>query len=145
MRESIESYKKVAAILGEDRVFPMMFFLGIQPNTDLEQRLLEEGYLSSGYNPLNLTPNSIRKLLYNPAPLSKLIGKACLAAWNRSAGGRTGSRDPRPWSGTLKGSGADLHRPSEGYADRSLLRGVELNSGRDVLLTLEEILSSRKP
>src|SRR5438876_7825267 len=104
----------------------MMFFLGIQPNTDLEQRLLEEGYLSSGYNPLNLTPNSIRKLLYNPAPLSKLIGKACLAAWNRSAGGRTGSRDPRPWSG------ADLHRPSEGYADRSLLRVVELNSGRVV-------------
>src|SRR5205823_4728349 len=145
LRESIESYKKVAAILGEDRVFPMMFFLGIQPNTDLEQRLLEEGYLSSGYNPLNLTPNSIRKLLYNPAPLSKLIGKACLAAWNRSAGGRTGSRDPRPWSGATgkwarlgepgvggcktEGSGADLHRPSEGYADRSLLRGVELNSG----------------
>jgi len=30
------------------------------------------------------------------------------------------------------------------YADASLLRGVELNSGRDVLLTLEEILNSRK-
>jgi radical SAM superfamily enzyme YgiQ (UPF0313 family) len=130
LRESIESYKKVAAILGEDRVFPMMFFLGIQPNTDLEHRLLEEGYLSSGYNPLHLTPSSIRKLLYNPAPLSKLIGKACLAAWSRASGGRTGSRDPRT--------------RSDGYADRSLLRGVELNSGRDVLLTLEEILSSRK-
>src|SRR5438552_8966907 len=69
LRESIESYKKVAAILGEDRVFPMMFFLGIQPNTDLEHRLLEEGYLSSGYNPLMLSPSSIRTLLYNPAPL----------------------------------------------------------------------------
>jgi radical SAM superfamily enzyme YgiQ (UPF0313 family) len=151
LRESIESYKKVAAILGEDRVFPMMFFLGIQPNTDLEHRLLEEGYLSAGYNPLRLTPTSIRKLLYNPAPLNKLIGKACLAAWNRASGGRTGSRDPRAWSGALgkgarlgKESSPDLDRPTDGYADRSLLRGVELNSGRDVLLTLEEILSSRK-
>jgi radical SAM superfamily enzyme YgiQ (UPF0313 family) len=38
--QSVESYKTVAAILGEDRVFPLMFFLGIQPNTDLEHRLL---------------------------------------------------------------------------------------------------------
>src|SRR5207245_1348280 len=168
LRDSLESYKKVAPILGEDRVFPMMFCLGIQRNTDLEQRLLEEGYLSSGYNPLNLTPTSIRKLLYNPAPLSKLIGKACLAARNRSAGGRTGSRDPRPYGtrtrplgkepvsagsgragatesgvGGCKTEGSSVHpdREAEGYADRSLLRGVELNSGRDVLLTLEEILS----
>ncbi|HEV8243295.1 MAG TPA: radical SAM protein [Nitrospirales bacterium] len=131
LRDSIESYKKVVAILGEERVFPMMFFLGIQPNTDLEHRLLEEGYLTSGYNPLMLTPTSIRKLLYNPAPLSKLIGKACLAAWNRKKGARTGSRDPRPW-----GTGQ--------YADQNLLRGVELNSGRDVLLRLEEILNSSK-
>ena len=130
LTESIESYKKVAAILGENRVYPMMFFLGIQPNTALEGRLLEEGYLTAGYNPLRLTPTSIRKMLYNPAPLSKIIGKACLAAWNRASGDRTGSRDPRT-------------RPDE-YADSSLLRGVELNSGRDVLLTLEEILSSRK-
>ena len=59
--QSVESYKKVASILGEERVFPLMFFLGIQPNTDLEHRLLEEGYLSAGYNPLMLTPTSIRK------------------------------------------------------------------------------------
>lgn len=144
LRDSIESYKKVAAILGEERVFPMMFFLGIQPNTDLEHRLLEEGYLTSGYNPLMLTPTSIRKLLYNPAPLNKLIGKACLAAWNRKQGPRTGSRDPRPWSGALAGSSPALDRGSGTYADQNLLRGVELNSGRDVLLTLDEILNSRK-
>jgi hypothetical protein len=142
--DSVESYKKVAAILGEDRVFPMMFFLGIQPNTDLEHRLLEEGYLTTGYNPLRLTPSSIRKLLYNPAPLNKLIGKACLAAWNRKGGLRTGSRDPRPWSGTLAGSSPTLDNNPAEYADTTLLRGVELNSGRDVLLTLEEILHSRK-
>src|SRR3989442_10938723 len=48
-----------------------------------------------------LSPSSIRKLLYNPAPLNKLIGRACLAAWNRKRGHRTGSRDPRPWSGAI--------------------------------------------
>ena len=145
LMESIDSYKKVAAILGEERVFPMMFFLGIQPNTDLEHRLLEEGHLTAGYNPLRLTPTSIRKLLYNPAPLNKLIGKACLAAWNRKAGLRTGSRDPRPWSGVRAGSSPALDQATARYADANLLRGVELNSGREVLLTLEEILKTRKP
>ena len=106
--------------------------------------MLEEGYLSGGYNPLMLSPSSIRKLLYNPAPLNKLIGKACLAAWTRKKGPRTGSRDPRPWSGALAGSSPALDVRGSRYADSSLLRGVELNSGRDVLLTLEEILNSRK-
>jgi radical SAM superfamily enzyme YgiQ (UPF0313 family) len=133
--ESVESYKTVAAILGEERVFPLMFFLGIQPNTELEHRLLEEGYLSAGYNPLMLTPNSIRKLLYNPAPLNKLIAKACLAAWSK----KHGSHDPRPWSRALR-----PEVPSRAYADDNLIRGIEHNSGRQALLTLEEILRSRK-
>jgi hypothetical protein len=133
--ESVESYKKVAAILGEERVFPLMFFLGIQPNTDLEHRLLEEGYLSAGYNPLLLTPGSIKKLLYNPAPLNSIIAKACLAAWHK----KHGSQDPRPWSGALR-----TPPPSPGYADQSLIRGIEGNSGREALLTLEELLRSRK-
>lgn len=131
--QSVESYKTVASILGEERVFPLMFFLGIQPNTDLEHRLLEEGYLSAGYNPLMLTPTSIRKLLYNPAPLNKIIAKACLAAWHK----KEGSQDPRPWSGSLSAK-------PQAYADGSLIRGVEHNSGRQALLTLEEILRSRK-
>jgi radical SAM superfamily enzyme YgiQ (UPF0313 family) len=134
--QSVESYKKVAAILGEERVFPLMFFLGIQPNTDLEQRLLEEGYLSAGYNPLMLTPTSIRKLLYNPAPLNSFIAKACLMAWER----KDGSRDPRKWTGSL----SQTPKESGPYADQSLIRGIEGNSGRDALLSLEEILRSRK-
>ncbi len=133
--ESVESYKKVASILGEERVFPLMFFLGIQPNTDLEHRLLEEGYLSAGYNPLLLTPNSIKKLLYNPAPLNKIIAKACLAAWHQ----KHGSQDPRPWSGAIR-----AEQPSQNYADSNLMHGIEGNSGRYTLLTLEEILKSRK-
>jgi hypothetical protein len=135
--QSVESYKTVAAILGEDRVFPLMFFLGIQPNTDLEHRLLEEGYLSAGYNPLMLTPRSIRKLLYNPAPLNKIIAKACLAAWER----KSGSRDPRKWTGSLSQTASG----STKYADASLQRGIEGNSGRDALLSLEELLRSHRP
>ena len=134
--QSVESYKKVASILGEERVFPLMFFLGIQPNTDLEERLLEEGYLSAGYNPLMLTPTSIRKLLYNPAPLNSFIAKACLRAWER----KEGSRDPRKWTGSL----SQAPKESGSYADKNLIRGIEGNSGRDALLSLEEILRSRQ-
>jgi radical SAM superfamily enzyme YgiQ (UPF0313 family) len=134
--QSVESYKVVASILGEERVFPLMFFLGIQPNTDLEQRLLEEGYLSAGYNPLMLTPTSIKKLLYNPAPLNSFIAKACLRAWER----KDGSRDPRKWTGSL----SQAPKESGPYADKSLIRGIEGNSGRDALLSLEEILRSRR-
>lgn len=136
---SIESYKVVASILGEDRVFPLMFFLGIQPNTDLEQRLLSEGYLSQGYNPLSLTPWNIKKMLYNPAPLNKIIAKACLSAWNK----KHGSRDPRPWSGSLSQQSA-TQQHGHSYADDSLIKGIKENSGRDALLTLEQLLQSRK-
>jgi radical SAM superfamily enzyme YgiQ (UPF0313 family) len=134
--QSVESYKVVASILGEKRVFPLMFFLGIQPNTDLEHRLLEEGYLSTGYNPLMLTPTRIRKLLYNPAPLNKFIAKACLRAWER----KKGSQDPRTWTGSLSQSTSEFGP----YADQSLSRGIEGNSGRDALLSLGEILRSRR-
>ncbi len=138
--QSVESYKKVASILGEKRVFPLMFFLGIQPNTDLEHRLLEEGYLSAGYNPLMLTPTSIRKLLYNPAPLNNIIAKACLAAWER----KEGSRDPRRWTGSLSQTARGNGDTSDRYADGNLIRGIENNSGRDALLSLEAILKSRQ-
>ena len=120
-------------------MFPLMFFLGVQPNTDLEVRLLSEGYLSAGYNPLSLMPWNIKKMLYNPAPLNKLIAKACLMAWDK----KHGSRDPRKWSGSLNQSATQDH--GHQYADSSLSKGFATNSGRDALLTLEEILRSRKP
>ena len=136
--QSIESYKIVARILGEDRVFPLMFFLGIQPNTDLEERLLSEGYLSAGYNPLSLAPWNIKKMLYNPAPLNKFIAKACLAAWNK----KHGSQDPRKWSGSLSQSATQDY--GHQYADESLSKNLESNSGRDALLILEQILPLSK-
>ncbi len=127
--ESVESYKKIAAILGEDRVFPMLFFLGIQPHTGLENRLLKEGYLYQGYNPLSMTPWMIKKMIYNPPPLSQWIARACLRAWEKTA-----------WE-QASPSGHSVH---ELYADELLFRGVVENSGRQVLLNLEKELSTKK-
>lgn len=126
--ESVESYKKIAGVLGEDRVFPMLFFLGVQPHTGFEQRLIQEGYLSSGYNPLSLHPAAIKKMLYNPAPLSGLIARACLRAWDKSA-----------WE-QASPAGRSVR---EIYADESLFRGVVENAGRDVLINLEQDLLER--
>jgi radical SAM superfamily enzyme YgiQ (UPF0313 family) len=127
--ESVESYKKIAAILGEDRVFPMLFFLGIQPHTGLENRLLNEGYLYQGYNPLSMTPWMVKKMIYNPPPLSRWIARACLRAWENTA-----------WEQTSP-SGRSVH---ELYADESLFRGVVENSGRQSLLNLEQELRMKK-
>ena len=66
----------------------MIFFLGVQPHTGLEKRLIENGYLSNNYNPISLNPFSIKKLLYNPPPLDKLIARSCLDAWRD--GGESG-------------------------------------------------------
>jgi radical SAM superfamily enzyme YgiQ (UPF0313 family) len=128
LMESIESYKQIADILGADRVFPMLFFLGVQPHTGFERRLIQEGYLSSGYNPLSLNPKTIKKMLYNPPPLSNLIAKACLRAWNKTA-----------WE-YASPAGRSVH---ELYADESLFRGVVENAGREVLINLEQDLLSR--
>ena len=122
LRASVESYKKIVSILGEERVIPVLFFLGIQPHTDLETELIRSGYLKSGYNPLSLNPVTIKKMLYNPAPLNKMIAKACFSAWSRSR--REGSR------------------PSveEKYADRFLKQAVERNYGKAVFAALDRAL-----
>jgi radical SAM superfamily enzyme YgiQ (UPF0313 family) len=128
LRDSVESYKKIAAIMGEEQVFPMLFFLGVQPHTDFEQRLLQEGYLYQGYNPLSINPLAVRKMLYNPKPLSDLIAKACIAAWDKAAWREASER------GT---SVAQL------YADESMFRGVVEQSGKAVLMNLDQILQKR--
>jgi hypothetical protein len=128
LRDSVESYKKIAAIMGEAQVFPMLFFLGVQPHTDFEQRLLQEGYLYQGYNPLSINPLAVRKMLYNPKPLSNLIAKACIAAWDKAAWREASER------GT---SVAQL------YADESMFRGVVEQSGKAVLMNLDQILQKR--
>ena len=88
--ESIHSYKSIVKIMGREQVQCVIFFLGVQPHTGLEKRLIENGYLSNNYNPISLNLFSIRKLLYNPPPLDKVIARSCLDAWKD--GGESGER-----------------------------------------------------
>jgi radical SAM superfamily enzyme YgiQ (UPF0313 family) len=126
--ESVQSYKRIAAILGEDHVFPMLFFLGVQPHTGFEQRLLDNGYLHQGYNPLSLNPLTIKKLLYNPPPFSKLIAKACLNAWAAK-------------ENEIKQTQEVVHDLTGHYADTNLFAGVVKDSGRQVLVNIERELT----
>jgi radical SAM superfamily enzyme YgiQ (UPF0313 family) len=80
LRKTIEKVKELYALFGRDNVLPFIFFIGVQPNTPVEKLLLERGYLPQGYNPLTLNPFLIKKLLYNPKPLGRLIGRAYLEA-----------------------------------------------------------------
>jgi len=127
--ESIASYKKIVSILGESQVYPALFFLGIQPNTGLSERLIEEGYLPKNYDPLSMNPLMIKKLLYNPQPLGKIITKACLKAWKDKP---LTLRDPMKKSETST------------YADDSIANVFEGNTGRSALLNIEKELLSRK-
>lgn len=77
---TIDRIKELYRMFGRDNVLPFIFFIGIQPNTPVEKRLLSEGYLKPGYDPLTLNPFVIKKLLYNPDPLGKMIAQAYLEA-----------------------------------------------------------------
>ncbi len=88
--ESINSYNHIVQIMGRGQVQCVIFFLGVQPHTGLEKRLIENGYISNNYNPVLLNPFTIKKMLYNPPPLDKLIARSCLDAWKD--GGESGER-----------------------------------------------------
>ena len=88
--ESVRSYEAIAEIMGKERVTPVIFFLGVQPHTGLEERLIGSGYLKRSYNPLSLNPFSIRKLLYNPPPLDSIIARSCLDVWKEGRGSGEG-------------------------------------------------------
>ena len=80
LRRTIDKVKEIYTLFGRDQVLPFIFFIGIQPGTPVEKLLIERGYLPPNYNPLTLNPFTIKKLLYNPKPLGKLIGRAYLEA-----------------------------------------------------------------
>ena len=80
LRKTIEKIKELYELFGRDNVLPFIFFIGIQPNTPVEHLLISQGYLKPDYNPLTLNPFLIKKLLYNPQPLGRLIGRAYLEA-----------------------------------------------------------------
>ena len=81
LQKCVESYRRIASIFQESQVFPFIFFIGIQPHSEIEKRLIREGHLSADYNPLSLSPFTARKMFYNPPPLDRVIGRACLKAW----------------------------------------------------------------
>lgn len=80
LRMTIEKIKELYELFGRDNVLPFIFFIGIQPNTPVEKLLIGQGYLKPDYNPLSLNPFLIKKLLYNPEPLGRMIGRAYLEA-----------------------------------------------------------------
>ena len=91
LTETLEVMRRIRTILGDDRVVPVMFFLAIQPHTGLEHKALKEGSISEKYDPLSPFPWAVRRLIYNPPPLDKLIGRCCARAFRRrdgNAGGR---------------------------------------------------------
>lgn len=84
LRQTIARIGELYEMFGRDNVLPFIFFIGVQPGTPIERKLIAEGYLAKDYNPLTLNPFVIKKLLYNPPPLGRLIGRAYLEAFAHS-------------------------------------------------------------
>jgi radical SAM superfamily enzyme YgiQ (UPF0313 family) len=85
LRATMSRIDELYEMFGRDKVLPFIFFVGVQPNTPVEKRLIDTGYLPKGYDPLTLNPFIIKKLLYNPKPLGRLIGRAYLRALEYSS------------------------------------------------------------
>jgi radical SAM superfamily enzyme YgiQ (UPF0313 family) len=85
LRATMSRIEELYVMFGRDKVLPFIFFVGVQPNTPIEKHLIDTGYLPKGYDPLTLNPFIIKKLLYNPKPLGRLIGRAYLRALEYSS------------------------------------------------------------
>jgi len=80
LRMTIERINELYAMFGRDNVLPFLFFIGVQPGTPVERLLIARGYLDANYNPLTFNPFLLKRLLYNPPPLGRIIGRAYLEA-----------------------------------------------------------------
>jgi radical SAM superfamily enzyme YgiQ (UPF0313 family) len=80
LHQTINRIKELYDLFGRNNVLPFIFFIGIQPGTPVEHLLIQQGYLKKGYNPLTLNPFAIKRLLYNPMPLGRIIARAYLEA-----------------------------------------------------------------
>lgn len=81
LKQTLGTFERIQAVFPRGRVTPVIFFLAIQPHTSLERMLLDEGYLREGYDPISVWPWDVRKLIYNPPPLGRLIGRCCADAF----------------------------------------------------------------
>ena len=90
--ESINSYHRFAELFGVENVTPFIFFLAIQPHTELERIAIEEGRIKKNYNPVTLNPFSIKRLIYNPEPWGPLLARLYLDSWKKGEEALTGRR-----------------------------------------------------
>ena len=84
IRQTIAYHRELESIFGADKVEPAIFFIGLQPHTHLEEYALNNGILKPGYDPMNLTPWTAKKLMWNPEPLGSFFGEVCLQAWRQN-------------------------------------------------------------
>ncbi|NJK47382.1 B12-binding domain-containing radical SAM protein [Candidatus Gracilibacteria bacterium] len=84
IRQTIAYHCELERIFGVDKVEPAIFFIGLQPHTHLEEFALKNDILKPGYDPMNITPWTVRKMLWNPEPLGSFFGEVCLQAWQRN-------------------------------------------------------------
>lgn len=80
LRMTIDRIAELYALFGRDNVLPFLFFIGVQPGTPVERVLIDMGYLAADYNPLTFNPFLLKRLLYNPPPLGRIIARAYLEA-----------------------------------------------------------------
>ncbi|MGA2478590.1 MAG: radical SAM protein [Spirochaetia bacterium] len=83
LRQTIAAVRRIKGIFAPLRVVPVVFFLAIQPHTGLESRAIADGHIRAGYDPLSVLPWDVIRLIYNPPPLGRMIGRACAAAFQR--------------------------------------------------------------
>lgn len=83
LQMTIDKINELYALFGRDNVLPFLFFIGVQPGTPVERLLIDRGYLAPDYNPLTFNPFLLKRLLYNPPPLGRIIGRAYLEAVDR--------------------------------------------------------------
>jgi radical SAM superfamily enzyme YgiQ (UPF0313 family) len=84
IRQTIAYHRELERIFGADKVEPAIFFIGLQPHTHLEDYALKNDILQPGYDPMNVKPWTVRKLLWNPEPLGSFFGEVCLQAWQQN-------------------------------------------------------------
>jgi radical SAM superfamily enzyme YgiQ (UPF0313 family) len=84
IRQTIAYHRELERIFGADKVEPAIFFIGLQPHTHLEEYAFKNNMIRPGYDPMNVKPWTVRKLLWNPEPLGSLFGEVCLQAWQQN-------------------------------------------------------------
>lgn len=84
IRETITYHRELETIFGRDKVDPAIFFIGLQPHTGLEEYAFKNGILEANYDPMEMTPWTALKLLWNPEPLGSFFGEVCLEAWQKN-------------------------------------------------------------